>query len=143
MSLALLITFCLLCTFVPRPASAAQQSSHPSGEAQAKPGPPMSGADIFKWYCAACHGKTGKGDGPAASVFKVRPPDLTLLSKRNKGKFPAAYVTRVLRNGPKPSAHGTAEMPTWGPLFAELNAKGRTTVDIQAVVHYLEGMQQK
>lgn len=108
-----------------------------------KLGPPMSGEDIFKWYCAACHGKTGKGNGPAASELKVKPPDLTLLAKRNKGKFPTDYVTRILRNGTEPSAHGTAEMPTWGPLFTELNAKGRVTVEIEEIVHYLASMQEK
>ena len=102
----------------------------------------MSGADIFKWYCAACHGKNAKGNGPAASDLKVPPPDLTTLARRNEGKFPADYVTRVLANGPK-SAHGTPEMPIWGPLFAELNGKGRVTVEIDRVVHYLESLQHK
>jgi mono/diheme cytochrome c family protein len=72
---------------------------------------PMSGAEIFKWYCAACHGKQGKGNGPAASELKVAPPDLTTLSKRNRGKFPADYVRNVLLNGAKAPAHGRAEMP--------------------------------
>ena len=143
MSLRLFITCCFLLMVAPHPTSGAQQLSRQSGEAGGNQVQAMSGSDIFKWYCAACHGKAGKGDGPAASEFKVRPPDLTLLSKRNKGKFPADYVTRVLRNGPKPSAHGTAEMPTWGPLFAELNAKGRVTVEIDAVVHYVETIQEK
>lgn len=102
----------------------------------------MSGADIFKWYCAACHGKNAKGNGPAASELKVPPPDLTTLAKQNKGKFPVDYVTRVLMNGPKP-AHGAPGMPVWGPLFAELNAKGRVTVEIDSVVHYLESLQEK
>jgi mono/diheme cytochrome c family protein len=99
-------------------------------------------APVFKWYCAACHGKNAKGNGPAASELKIPPPDLTTLAKRNKGKFPADYVTRVLVSGPKP-AHGTPEMPIWGPLFAELNAKGRVTVEIDSVVHYLESLQEK
>ena len=28
---------------------------------------PSSGAEMYKQYCAVCHGKTGKGDGPAAA----------------------------------------------------------------------------
>src|ERR1700730_6375878 len=120
-------------------ASAAQQPPQEDNQASIKPGPPMSGPDIFKWYCAACHGKNAKGNGPAASELKVPPPDLTTLAKRNKGKFPADYVTRILVNGARP-AHGTAEMPVWGPLFSELNAKGRVTVDINDVVHYLESL---
>jgi mono/diheme cytochrome c family protein len=123
-------------------ASPAQQSIQKGDQGSIRPGPRMSGPDIFKWYCAACHGKDAKGNGPAASALKVPPPDLTTLAKRNKGKFPADYVTRVLVNGPKP-AHGTAEMPVWGPLFAELNAKGRVSVDINDVVHYLESLQEK
>lgn len=120
-----------------------QQKSPPQEEqAPAKPGPRMSGAEIFKWYCAACHGKNGKGNGPAASELKVPPPNLTTLSRRNKGKFPADYVTRTLVSGAK-SSHGTAEMPVWGPLFSELNAKGRVTVEVSDVVHYLESIQEK
>ena len=123
-------------------ASPAQQSQQKGDQVSIKPGPPMSGGDIFKWYCAACHGKNAKGNGPAASDLKVPPPDLTTLAKRNKGKFPDDYVTRLLTNGPKP-AHGTPEMPVWGPLFSELNAKGRVTVGINDVVHYLESLQEK
>jgi mono/diheme cytochrome c family protein len=118
------------------------QQSHKGDQASISPERPMSGPDIFKWYCAACHGKNAKGNGPAASELKVPPPDLTTLAKHNNGKFPADYVTRVLVKGVK-SAHGTSEMPVWGPLFAELNAKGGVTVDINDVVHYLESLQEK
>jgi cytochrome c553 len=52
-------------------ASPAQQSQQTGDQASIKLGPPMSGADIFKWYCAACHGKNGKGNGPAASELEV------------------------------------------------------------------------
>ena len=30
---------------------------------------PLSGAGMFKDYCAVCHGKYAKGDGPAASAL--------------------------------------------------------------------------
>jgi hypothetical protein len=93
----------------------------------------VSSADI-----GASPAQQSQQTGDQASIK----PDLTTLAKRNKGKFPAYYVTRVLVNGPKP-AHGTAEMPVWGPLFSELNAKGRLTVEIQRVVHYLESLQEK
>ena len=33
-----------------------------------KSSPANSGEKMFKQYCAVCHGETGKGDGPAASV---------------------------------------------------------------------------
>ena len=119
-----------------------QSPEKQSEEKPAAPAPRMSGAYIYKWYCAACHGKGGKGDGPAASELKVPPPDLTTLAKRNNGKFPAAYVSRVLTNGTK-SAHGAPGMPVWGPLFSELNAKGRVNVQIKDVVQYLQSRQEK
>jgi mono/diheme cytochrome c family protein len=119
-----------------------QSPENKNKEQPAEQAPRMSGAYIYKWYCAACHGKSGKGDGPAASELKVPPPDLTTLAKRNKGKFPADYVSRVLTNGTK-SAHGAPGMPVWGPLFSELNTKGRVNVQIKDVVQYLESMQGK
>jgi mono/diheme cytochrome c family protein len=35
------------------------------------------GRAIYKTNCAACHGDTGKGDGPGAGVFKPPPRDHT------------------------------------------------------------------
>jgi putative copper resistance protein D len=37
----------------------------------------VRGADVFATYCASCHGRRGRGDGPAARFFRVKPPDLT------------------------------------------------------------------
>ena len=39
-----------------------------------------SGEEMFDAYCAACHGKDGKGNGPAAAELKMPPPDLTTLA---------------------------------------------------------------
>ena len=33
-----------------------------------------AGAETYRQCCAVCHGKTGKGDGPAASALKSRSP---------------------------------------------------------------------
>ena len=57
-----------------------------------------SGVEMFNSYCAACHGKDAKGDGPAASALKVPPADLTQLAKKNNGKFPADHVGKRTQN---------------------------------------------
>jgi len=69
-----------------------------------------SGSEMYKSYCAACHGKDGKGDGPAATALKAPPSDLTQLAKKNNGKFPADHVAYELRAGVA-GAHGSADMP--------------------------------
>jgi mono/diheme cytochrome c family protein len=106
---------------------------------------PAPGVEMFKNYCAVCHGKDAKGDGPAAPDLKVQPPDLTTLAKRHDGKFPDSYVATVLRNGPKAPAHGTAEMPVWGPLFLSISGgdQGLVNLRISNLVSYPKSVQVK
>ena len=40
------------------------------------PTSPASGEVMFTTYCAVCHGKAGKGDGPAAAALKKTPANL-------------------------------------------------------------------
>ena len=64
---------------------------------------------MFKDYCAVCHGKDAKGDGPGSVGAERAPANLTTLAKRHDGKFPDLYVEEVLRNGVTEPAHGDAE----------------------------------
>jgi mono/diheme cytochrome c family protein len=103
-----------------------------------------SGDTMYKKYCSACHGVDGKGGGPVASLLKVPPPDLTTLAKRHGGKFPYEYVSSVLRFGPGVSAHGTADMPTWGPIFNFLDKYNERSVQqrIKNLTGYLASLQE-
>jgi len=103
----------------------------------------LSGGELFKSCCATCHGTDAKGNGPMAAVLKVPPPDLTILSKRNNGKFPADHVATVLKNGVDVSAHGTAEMPIWGSTFADIKTHRVVTMRVTDVTRYLESLQSK
>jgi mono/diheme cytochrome c family protein len=104
-----------------------------------------NGKQMYGSYCASCHGVDGKGAGPAAVALKVRPSDLTVLSKNNGGKFPAAHVISVLQFGAENSAHGTAEMPVWGPVLGGMNqtAPELRTLRVSNLSRYLESLQAK
>lgn len=105
---------------------------------------PSSGSEMFHSYCAPCHGADGKGNGPAATSLKNQPANLTQLAKKNGGKFPADHVTAVLRNGVS-GAHGSPEMPVWGPLFSQVSGHDESLVQmrISNLVRYIETIQEK
>lgn len=76
-----------------------------------------SGEEMYTSYCAACHGRDGKGDGPAAAALKVPPTDLTVLARKNGGKYPAMKVSSIIRGEDVIASHGSRDMPIWGKLF--------------------------
>ena len=105
-----------------------------------------SGKLTFRLYCASCHGIDAKGQGPFASMLKVPPPDLTTLAKRHDGKFPYDYVSNILRFGPGPTIlHGSADMPTWGPIFQYLDKNDERAVQqrIKNLCNYLASLQEQ
>jgi mono/diheme cytochrome c family protein len=102
-----------------------------------------SAVEMFKTYCASCHGMDGKGTGPAAQALKEPPADLTLLKQRNGGKFPAGRVTRVIEGADPITAHGTREMPTWGLIFHSLDPSAAvSTLRMANLTKYIESIQQ-
>lgn len=101
----------------------------------------VEGPDLFRAYCATCHGVAGKGMGPAAAALKAKVPDLTLLARDNRGKFPAARVREAIM-GDKVVAHGSREMPIWGPIFHQIEADiDRGNVRLDNLVKFLESIQ--
>lgn len=106
---------------------------------------PASGKEMFVAYCASCHGKDAKGDGPAASALKLAPADLTQLSAKNGGKYPSAKVTSVLNGQANLAAHGNKEMPVWGPIFFRMSQGHESEVQMRIanLNHYIESLQVK
>ena len=107
--------------------------------------PATSGKQMYVSYCAPCHGVSAKGDGPVAASLKQHTPDLTVLSKNNGGKFPSKHIVDVLQFGSANPAHGTAEMPIWGPMLGAMNSTGSEN-DIKALrisnlSNYLKSLQ--
>ena len=106
---------------------------------------PTSGKAMFDNYCAVCHGKDAKGNGPAASAMKTAPSDLTALAQKNGGKYPSAHVAAILRGQASTPSHGSQDMPVWGPLFSSISQGHDTQVHqrISNLVAYVETLQTK
>lgn len=104
-----------------------------------------SGKEMYTQYCAACHGADAKGTGPAVAALKTPPPDLTTLAKRNDGKYPSDHVAYILKSGTSVAAHGSSDMPTWGPLFRSLDSAHDAVVQqrINNLNDYLASLQAK
>jgi hypothetical protein len=104
----------------------------------------MYGPDLYRHYCATCHGKDATGNGPAAAALKVPPPDLTVLARQHGNTFPAVEVEAIIRGGTAVAAHGSLEMPIWGPIFRALDpSDARVKARIAVLVSHLASIQQK
>jgi mono/diheme cytochrome c family protein len=100
------------------------------------------GQDLYRAYCASCHGLDAKGDGPAAAALRTKVPNLTALTKRNGGMFPSAKVRKVISGDDVISSHGSREMPIWGPIFHQVEEDvDRGNVRLDNLVKYLESIQ--
>ena len=103
----------------------------------------LQGPDLFRAYCASCHGADGKGKGPAASSLKSTPADLTKISARNGGKFPFVTVQQIIAGqAPVVVSHGNREMPVWGPIFSQVTTdQDFGTLRVYNLAKFLETLQ--
>jgi len=125
--------------------ASALSASVAAAQTQVKSGPikPTSAADgklMFDSYCAVCHGKDAKGDGPAAAALKKVPADLTLISARNNGTFPDVRVRRFIEGLDEVPAHGTRAMPMWGEPFRSLDTN-TAQIRIAGLTAYIKSLQ--
>ncbi len=105
-----------------------------------------TGQTEYTRYCAACHGVDARGNGPVAEVLRTAPPDLTRITARHGGKFPAGDVAAIIDGRFDVKAHGTREMPVWGQVLGVKIAEGTTEDEvargrIDALVAYLQSIQ--
>ena len=139
------VALAMLITFAIAQQAAPAQSAPVVKHVPIKSAPPNSGKDMFNNYCAVCHGKDGKGSGPAAAALKTPPADLTVLAKSSGGKYPAPHVAAVIRGQATTTAHGSQDMPVWGPLFSSISQGHEAQVQqrITNLVTYVETLQAK
>jgi mono/diheme cytochrome c family protein len=104
-----------------------------------------SGKEMYMTYCASCHGQDGKGNGSAAAALKTQPTDLTLLTVKNGGKFPELHVAEVIKGDTHTAAHGSKEMPVWGPVFLSMRPHdaAQEQMRLSNLTKYLESIQEK
>ena len=122
--------------------SAGAASAQPKIEkAPIKPTSASDAKTMFSTYCAVCHGKEGKGNGPAAAALSKVPADLTKISARNGGTFPGTKVKRYIEGLDELAAHGSRDMPMWGDLFKSLS-RDTAQIRVEALAEYLKAMQQ-
>jgi mono/diheme cytochrome c family protein len=121
--------------------AAAQQQPPPPPKVKVEPAQPIPATDgpqMFRSYCGPCHGVSGKGDGPAAAALNPKPADLTQFAKRRSGTFSAKDFEDKLNGMAMAPAHGSIEMPVWGPIFRQL---GNEQLRIANLRKYVESLQ--
>ena len=109
-----------------------------------------NGEELYLVMCSACHGKSGKGDGPAAPALKKTVPNLTNLAASNGGEFPRKQIEDSIAGESRTVAHRTLDMPSWGQQFEDMrsdhwNSKRRQSFAKQQIYNlteYLSTIQQ-
>ena len=144
-SISLTLIFGLVAAFGCLAAFAADQSpSKNIKRVNARPTETLNGVDLFKEYCAVCHGNDAKGDGPAADALKKRPADLTQLARKNGGAFPELHVMSFIKGENAVAAHGSRDMPMWGSIFSQMSPNpDLVQVRTYALLKYIEQIQTK
>jgi nucleotide-binding universal stress UspA family protein/mono/diheme cytochrome c family protein len=124
------------------PAAAQEPAAQPPAAMRQR----VTGGEVFRTYCATCHGPTGRGDGPLASSMRRKPADLTEIAKRNGGEYPSEIVYRTIDGKTPIRGHGGPDMPVWGDAFARSRDGGdEATVKerIDSLVDYIRTLQVK
>lgn len=102
------------------------------------------GSEVFRTYCASCHGTSARGDGPLAGSMIRKPANLMEIAKRNGGEFPSEMVFKVIDGRQPVKGHGGPDMPVWGDVFTRSRDVGdaeRVKGVIQSLVDFLGGIQ--
>lgn len=100
------------------------------------------GSELYRFYCASCHGLDAKGR-QASAAMRTPSSNLTTLAVNHGGLFPREAVRDVIAHGAgRNRVHGTSDMPVWGTIFRAFEPND-TMVDvrIENLVRYIESLQ--
>ena len=121
-------------------ADAGSPNAAPAGDAI------TAGRSTFQQFCAACHGRDGRGNGPIVQFLLRDPADLTHIRARNMGVFPKDTLGSILL---APSRNAAPEgVPTqmmiWGPIFQSMdNDRRRALARVEELLTFLESIQEE
>lgn len=95
-------------------------------------GDPAKGKEKYQQLCVACHGVSGKGDGPGAAALPVKPRDHT--DGEYMGKLSDKQVFDVIKLGGA-GIGKSPMMPKWSPPL--------TDQQIEDLVAYIRTLSKK
>ena len=99
------------------------------------------GRITYRIYCRNCHGDVGKGDGKLVDILRVKPTDLTQITRKNDGEFPFDRVYRIIDGREEVASHG--DMPIWGAAFQESTGnEDETRGKILQLIEFLKSIQE-
>jgi len=105
----------------------------------------QAGHNLYEQHCMVCHGLRADGTGPLAGELKVAPADLRLIAQRRGGVFPEVEIREIIDGRRRVRAHGPANMPLWGEVFAQSGADAQHEIEVrdrvQSLVDYLKSIQ--
>ena len=104
-----------------------------------------SGRTTFRQFCGPCHGVSAKGDGPVGRLLLTKPADLTQLRRRHQDEFPRTILEQMLLLGTRmeTEAHGSEQMPIWGPVFRNIDTNESVVKErVANLLAYLESIQE-
>jgi mono/diheme cytochrome c family protein len=102
-----IVSFCALVSF---------SLSFPLLSSAQSKGDANAGKTKYESLCAGCHGKTGKGDGPAAASLNPKPQDHT--DGKTMNALTDKYLVDIVKNGGA-GVKKSPLMPAWGKTLKD------------------------
>ena len=104
------------------------------------------GFEVYRSYCAVCHGLFADGKGPVAPVLTSPPVALSRLSERYGSPLRSEELADVIDGRTMTRSHGTNDMPVWGERLYEGGRDSRRLADVRRgtilrIIEYLNAIQ--
>ena len=84
---------------------------------------------LYQAHCAACHGGSGKGDGPGVAVMRQRMPDFADAAAMQQ--VDDTFLAEIIKKGGSQFGRSNA-MPAWGMKLSD--------AEVEALVRYIRSL---